>query len=148
MEGVPPEAELDALFPAEQETLCSEFLRSEAARDHKLPRLAHLLLPVGRTMEDFDIFGLGIDGKRIYAQVTRNGLEQAKQAGKLAPLVQCARDGWWAILFCEADDYHKTPDNVIVFPIQWAFNEFTAQPDGKVWLDRVMNPHPKADASS
>jgi hypothetical protein len=35
-----------------------------------LPKLKYLLLPVGRSLPDIDIFGLGQDGRFIYGQVT------------------------------------------------------------------------------
>ena len=44
------------LFPAQQETACAEFLR-EQKDSPELPRLRRLLLPVGRTLEDIDIYG-------------------------------------------------------------------------------------------
>jgi hypothetical protein len=36
----------------EHESMCAEFLRLPAAEREGLPRLVHLLLPVGRTMKD------------------------------------------------------------------------------------------------
>lgn len=54
------------LFPAQQEVLCSEYLRSDSAGDLKIK---YLLLPVGRGMKSIDIFGAG-ETKLVFAQVS------------------------------------------------------------------------------
>lgn len=50
----PSELSFKMLFPAQQEVLCSEYLRVKGSREI---RLKHLLLPVGREMKSIDIFG-------------------------------------------------------------------------------------------
>lgn len=55
------------LSTEQQEAACAEFLRHDDG-DH--PRLKYLLLPVGRTLKDVDIYGLDPDGQEIFAQVT------------------------------------------------------------------------------
>ena len=44
----------EVLFPAQQEVLCSEYIRIKGP---ERLRLKHLLLPVGRGMKSIDIFG-------------------------------------------------------------------------------------------
>lgn len=56
------------LSPPQQETACSEYLRTYHFSN--CPVLAHLLMPVGRILKDIDILGYATDGKRILAQVT------------------------------------------------------------------------------
>lgn len=56
----------EVLFPAQQEVLCSEYLRIKGPEGL---RLKHLLLPVGRGMKSIDIFGSS-DKKFILGQVS------------------------------------------------------------------------------
>ena len=70
VEGKEVEPTLENLSSAQQETLCSEFLRLPQAEKFGLPRLAHLALPPGRSMPDIDILGVATDGKQLLAQVT------------------------------------------------------------------------------
>lgn len=57
---------LDVLFPAQQEVLCSEYLRTKAPDEI---RLKHLLLPVGRGMKTVDIDGVN-ERIHLFAQVS------------------------------------------------------------------------------
>jgi hypothetical protein len=67
VEGRRSLAALSDLSPDQQEILCSEFLRSRSTAEQLgLPRLAHLILPVGRTMRDIDICGLGHSGEQLH----------------------------------------------------------------------------------
>lgn len=56
----------EVLFPAQQEVLCSEYLRLKAPQS---VRLKHLLLPVGRGMKSIDIYGSN-ETKIVLAQVS------------------------------------------------------------------------------
>jgi hypothetical protein len=56
---------VDSLAPCQLEVICYEFLR---ASQH----LYGLLLPIGRTLRDIDIFGMDKDGNKILAQVTHS----------------------------------------------------------------------------
>lgn len=78
-----PEPEWSSLSVAEQEAACAEFLRERHPDRDDLPVLSRLLLPVGRTLEDVDIYGLTTDGSRLYAQVTHH-TEGSGAAGKKA----------------------------------------------------------------
>jgi hypothetical protein len=73
VEGERIQVSLNILDTAQQETMCSEFLR---APHSGLPTLVHLLLPVGRTMKIFDIIGLATDGRRIFAQETYSAFKR------------------------------------------------------------------------
>jgi hypothetical protein len=132
VEGRAGEVELADLLDAQQETLCSEFLRLPQARQFGLPNLVHLLLPVGRTMKDIDIYGLADDGKRIFAQVTFLPLDQARwKIDRLLPYKDA--DRYHLILFCQAER-PAVVDGVSVVPIQEAFAQFRASPTGRQWL--------------
>jgi hypothetical protein len=69
VEGTPMPKEWGSLFDSEQESICAEFLREKHENSHNLPILKHLLLPVGRTMKDVDIYGVSKDNKQIFGQV-------------------------------------------------------------------------------
>jgi hypothetical protein len=86
-EGKPRKAAFSSLSPAEQEAACAEFLREQHPRRSDLPVLKRLLLPVGRGLEDVDIYGIAEDGALVYAQVTNHRVgkkpatEKAKRLG-------------------------------------------------------------------
>lgn len=69
VEGRVPEEEWPNLSTEQAEAACAEFLRWQRERSD-LPRLRYLLLPVGRTLKDVDVYGLAEDGRTIFAQVT------------------------------------------------------------------------------
>lgn len=67
--GLPIDSRLldvGALFPAQQEVLCSEYLRLKAPRKM---RLKYMLLPVGRGMRAIDIDGV-TEEAHLFAQVS------------------------------------------------------------------------------
>jgi hypothetical protein len=124
--------QLSDLAPSQQEILCSELLRLPEAGKLKLPRLAHLLLPTGRTMRDIDILGVATDGKKLVAQVTLSSSTDARW--KLERLM-AYRDSSQAhlVLFCQCEG--PTQENgVTVFPIQQAYDVFTSTESGRTWL--------------
>jgi hypothetical protein len=99
-----------------------------------LPRLAHLLLPTGRTMRDIDIIGITTDAKRLRAQVTFSPLENC--AWKIDRLLSCrgAKDTH-LLLFCDCAEPVEQ-NGVRIFPIQRAYDIFISTPHGKQWLRR------------
>ncbi len=130
--GAQQAASLDSLSPDQQEILCAEFLRSEASTQHGLPRLAHLLLPVGRTMKDIDILGIAADLKRLFAQVTFVPLKQIDR--KLSRLRAYDNgQGEHLILFCDVER-PVNRERVMVFPVRTAFEAFTGSLIGQQWL--------------
>jgi hypothetical protein len=131
VEGRTTKLRLGDLSYRQQEILCSEFLRLDGA-PFGLPRLAHLLLPPGRTMRDIDITGLADDGKMILAQVTFSPLSTAQwKIQRLLPYQDPKRAH--LILFC-ACEAPTNQEGVVVFPIERAFTTFTATELGKLWL--------------
>lgn len=134
VEGRRSKPRLSDLSPRQQEILCSEFLRLPGSKSRGLPRLAHLLLPTGRTMRDIDFIGVDVTGKQVLAQVTFAALAAVKW--KLERL-QRYRDRSRArlILFCDC----KRPteeDGVTIFPIVEAYRIFIGTSSGKKWLAR------------
>ncbi len=128
---------LALLSPDQQEIMCSEFLRSVNAQQLGLPKLAHLLLPVGRTMRGIDICGINESGIMLFAQVTYLGLERC--GAKLETLVEyrdAERNA--LVLFCDCADV-MDKDGVKIVPLRKVYDVFVTTPTGKVWLERATN---------
>jgi hypothetical protein len=127
----------DRLNPTLQEVMCAEFLRISDTDQFGLPRLVHLLLPVGRTMRDADIYGVCADGRQVVAQVTHDNFAAARWKinglKKFAPVEQDAH----LILFCDCDSAF-TDNSVKVFPIRQAYDVFTSSQSGKEWLKLAL----------
>jgi hypothetical protein len=127
VERIPIQIGLKRLDDAQQEMMCSEFLRSVHSG---LPTLIHLLLPVGRTMKTVDILGLATDSRRIFAQVT---LSDFKAGGpKFQSLLPLIKEGH-VVFFCQ-HTRQEIVDGVTVVPIESVFQEFTSTPTGKQWM--------------
>jgi len=134
VEGLSVKPELASLPPSQQEIMCSEFLRTSAAKDAGLPELANLLLPVGRTMKDLDILALALDGKKILAQVTYAHRDSNEGSMKLQRLKHYAnQSACHLILFCDCDS-HSVVDGVTIFPLEEVFSLFTKWGHGQDWL--------------
>jgi len=138
VEGRRIEPSLELLSPAQQEIMCSEFLRSPAAQEFGLPRLEHLLLPVGRTMKGIDICGITESGTRLFAQVTFRPFDQCTE--KLDALL-LYRDGDLStiILFCDCLE-STTARGAIIVPLRRVYDEFVRTQIGKLWLESAVNP--------
>ncbi len=124
--------QLDDLLPYEQEVMCAEFLRLPCATKFGLPQLSSLSVPVGRTMKDVDIMGVGMDGRAIVGQVTwydENGASSKKTV--LKKYVQ-ERDAT-VIMFCNCKEI-TSDDGVVVFPLERVFEEFRHTDPGEKWL--------------
>jgi hypothetical protein len=132
VEGRTNEPQLSDLTPAQQELLCSEFLRLAEAASLGVPRLAHLVLPPGRTMKDIDILGVARDGKRLVAQVT---FEPMPNASWKIERLQPYRDSQQAhlILFCDCPE-PTLQEGVTLFPLRKAYEVFSSSTLGKAWL--------------
>lgn len=99
-----PEPEWSSLSVAEQEAACAEFLRERHAGRPELPVLSRLLLPVGRTLEDVDIYGLTIEGSPLYAQVTHHSADSQaakKKAARLSEYSGAMVDDAILVSFCK-----------------------------------------------
>ena len=84
IKGMPQPKEWGSLFDSEQESVCGEFLRENQKNSANLPVLKHLLLPIGRTMKDVDIYGITQENKKMFAQVTyKNEKNSTEKKDKL-----------------------------------------------------------------
>lgn len=63
--GKPLPRDVSSLDPNQLEVLCYEWLRMNG-------HLARLIMPIGRSMCDIDIFGMNDAGNHVYAQVTHS----------------------------------------------------------------------------
>ena len=136
VENIPLKPVLSNLSPTQQEVLCSEYLRCNADPAGMLPTIESYLLPIGRTLINVDIAGLSVEGKKIYAQVTYYSLNDSKE--KFDNLKQYVSKNTQAIFFCQC----QTPqiiDNIIVYPLQLAFDSYSKSEFGKKWLKSIFN---------
>jgi len=137
VEGKRAAPSLSSLSPDQQEIMCSEFLRSADAVGLGLPKLVHLLLPVGRTMKGIDICGISDSNRMVFAQVTYLRLEDCGE--KLEALLQYRNaDRNTLVLFCGCPQ-SKYKDGVNIVPLQRVYDAFVVTPTGKMWLERATN---------
>ena len=137
VEGRTTPLSIESLQPSQQEIMCGEFLRLPDASTENLPRLKHLLMPIGRTMKDIDIIALAEDGKRLLVQVTLKRRTQATE--KLQRLAQYAnKTGDHLVFFCDADSVEDY-NGVRIYPIRKVFDRFTSTEAGKIWLNNAVH---------
>jgi hypothetical protein len=96
VEGRDPKKDWPTLFTEQQEAVCAEFLRLQQRKDD-LPRLRYLLLPVGRTLKDVDIYALADDGRTIFAQVTYHSRDSTQE--KESKLQKYGQEGAHLVFF-------------------------------------------------
>lgn len=113
VEEMPIAKSWDSLFPSEQETVCCEYLRHPDVTE--CPTLKRLLLPVGRTLEDVDIFGYAVDGKNLFAQVTYYKKARAKK--KIRDLKKYDNLRSHLVFFCDCEEI-EFEDNILFIPIE------------------------------
>lgn len=138
VENKPLEHILQNLFPAEQEVLCSEFLRSALDETGFLPKAESFLLPVGGTLKDVDIIGFKSKSEKIYAQVTYSEFESKKSESKFEKLKKYKSENTIAILFCNCSKPDKN-DNIIVYPLQMVFDSYCKSDIGERWLKMIFS---------
>ncbi len=97
VEGEERPREWDNLSPEQQEAACAEYLRLHG-RDG-LPRLKRLLLPVGRTLEDVDMYGIDEKGTPVCAQVTFLEKNEGASRSKINALKKYGEDSI-LVYFC------------------------------------------------
>lgn len=131
VEGRAGERSLMDLSADQQEILCSEFLRTGDAVALGLPKLARLVLPVGRTMRDIDIAALAEDGSRIYVQVTYGSREHSQH--KIVKLKRYIGERCHLILFCQCEKPARR-DSIYEIPLTLAYECFRSGPLGEAWL--------------
>ncbi len=143
VEGKRTKPSFDRLSPDQQEIMCSEFLRCEKFEQigpASYRRLAHLLLPVGRSMRDVDICGITMSGKTLFAQVTFHEVASKEAKAKIATLANYESDGRNVlVVFCDCKDVAQE-GSVRVIPIRWAYEYFVSTPIGQVWLAKAVTP--------
>lgn len=98
VKGRDPKEEWSNLSTEQQEAACAEFLRWQTRRDD-LPRLRYLILPVGRTLKDVDIYALADDGRKIFAQVTYHTPSANPFDEKVGRLTAYGEDGAHLVFF-------------------------------------------------
>jgi len=130
VEGIPLEECWDSLSPAEQETVCSEYLRKPDFAE--CPVLERLLLPVGRTLKDVDIFGYATDKKMLFAQVTYIRKEEART--KIQDLKAYGNPNSHLVFFCDCDEIHAE-DGILFVP--WKRVENWLKND-KIYLQKLL----------
>lgn len=113
VEEMPTEISWDNLFPSEQETVCSEYLRNPDTP--RCPSLERLLLPVGRTLKDIDIFGYTKDKKMLFAQVTHYKIREARK--KIQDLKKYSNPKSHLVFFCNCDDI-LFKDDILFVPLK------------------------------
>jgi len=113
VEGIPVAKSWDSLFPSEQETVCSEYLRHPDLTE--CPTLERLLLPVGRTLKDVDIFGYAVDGKNLFAQVTY--CKKARAQKKIRKLEKYDDPRSHLVFFCDCGEI-EFKNNILFIPIE------------------------------
>jgi hypothetical protein len=122
-EGLQRFPEWSMLASAEQEAACAEFLRERHADRPELPILKRLLLPVGRGMEDVDVYALTDDGNYLYAQVTHHWAHIAQARDKAARLGEYAGfvpGGASLVFFCRgsAPEAGDVPEGVFFVSVE------------------------------
>lgn len=131
MNGINKEKELSDLTPDLQEVLCSEFLRTGI--DPDLPKITSLLTPVGRTMKDVDIMGLGENKKRVLVQVTYS-FEPQWKINRLKKYVNETDTD--LILFCRTNN-PRMAEGVMVYSIDQVFKRFSESELGQNWIEQI-----------
>lgn len=102
VEGRDTKQQWPNLSTEQQETACAEFLRLQQKRDD-LPRLRYLLLPVGRTLKDVDVYALAEDNQRIFVQVTYHSGDSNSFKEKVSRLKAYGKDGAHLVFFGQGD---------------------------------------------
>lgn len=134
------EVNFENLLPAEQEVMCSEFLRTELTSRHGLAKAEILLTPVGRTLETVDICALTENEENIFAQVTFHKLESKESREKLKKLKSFSTKNDKLIFFCKCEE-PKRENNIFIFPLKTVYDEFTSTNNGKKWLKSIQKLH-------
>ncbi len=115
LEGETHPMEWRDLTPALQEAACAEFLKE----DHDIPGvpvIARLLLPVGRTLEEIDIYGQAEDGGEVLGQVTLHRKDTPKANRKADKLRRNKGKDRNLIFFCRCPKV-EIENDVLFFPV-------------------------------
>ena len=118
VEGIPIHENWDSLTTEQQEAVCAEYLRNPDIEN--CPKLDFLLLPIGRTLQDIDIYGCASDGKKIFAQVTYENIDSNGCRQKLEKLKKFSGKENHLILFCNCENKDEK-DDVLIIPVKKVF---------------------------
>jgi hypothetical protein len=137
VEGRHPIPAIGDLSPDQQEIMCAEFLRSASTEQFGLPKLAHLLLPVGRTMKGIDICGITDTGTMVFGQVTFANVENCNH--KIQALGQFHEPRWNVLVLCCDCAGPSVIDGIQIVPLQAVYNSFIDTRTGKLWIERATS---------
>lgn len=127
VEGRPVQKSWPRLSTEQQEAACAEYLRDPDSA--QCPRLEHLLLPVGRTLRDVDIFGYASDGRLLYVQVTFGGKEESHlKIERLKRYRDYGNSDAHLILFCDCEKVHSD-DGILLIPWKRVETWISINPD-------------------
>ncbi len=116
------------LSEPQQVTFCAEFLRETPPAE--FPALAHLLVQVGGTMEDLDIYGCDRTGRPILGQVTYAKWKSPTCRKKLGDLQEYDTGNESLILFYN-DEHHEgiqKINNIVCFPVSRVLDWLMSNP--------------------
>jgi len=131
----PPRRKVTSLTPGQLEVLCFEYLR-------KRMDPFHLLLPIGRSLPDIDVYGWSGSEGRVAAQVTHVGASRGKVVKKAHVLREVDADQ--RFLFAgreplqEARERDELPENVQDVAVEEVFDAMERTLSGLI--DRMVDP--------
>jgi len=108
-----------------QETICSEYLRNPDVK--RCPKLEFLLLPIGGTLEDVDIYGLTDDGKKLFAQVTYYEKSDRQCKQKRDDLRKYQGKGIRLVFFCRCENISEE-EGILFIPVEKVFEWLKKRP--------------------
>ncbi len=105
------------LSPDLQESACAEFLRYNGNPNY--PKLSFLMLPVGRTLKDVDIYGIQHDGTEVFAQVTYRHKDDPESQQKVESLKKYREkeEATRLVYFCQHPE-SVVEDDVTFVPVE------------------------------
>lgn len=137
VEKLPMKAEASVLSPTHQEVMVSEALRFGI--EGGLPRIESLLMPVGRTLKDVDIFARTVDGKYLLVQVTNYKMGSDKYSSKVMRLKKYAQKNT-DLLFVGAGSnqpFYDQETGATHVGMQYLFERFIDTNQGASWWETL-----------
>lgn len=137
VDRLPAEKIATNLSVSQQEVMVAEFLRQNVHDD--LPGMQSLLMPVGRTLKDVDIFGLSKSGQKLLVQVTNSHWDSADIKHKVRRLSYYGATGNQLIIVgpgSKSPEY-KQDHQMIFVGMQYLMDRFLETEVGQVWWSSV-----------
>lgn len=131
--GEPLEHVWSELTPTLQEVACAEFLRLHG--NPRYPKLAFLLLPVGRTLKDIDIYGVDLQEREIFAQVTYRSKGDRSSLRKVEALKKYGRPDNHLVYICRCPE-SEYEDGVLYVPVEEVLDWIEENP---VFRDKIFS---------